>query len=180
MKQCTEHVAAYLLSTFQPPDDGDDGPGMVLVLTRKLGESRSRGSARYGVLIQPGWGDQTDMGWVNLIDARGYEIHWTLQQVASWLIRAVPDGIGQVSIRIDDSTGLGPAWTGQRIAKRTARVQAIDVAALRADAAAKLALADKMADGMAKKDMLRSAAWAMQNAANTVEEIQAAMALPGP
>lgn len=94
--------------------------------------SRARGCALYRVGIAYSW--RADLGVLTLAGTGGDPIEWAFEQVAEWL--TVIMGGWPVLLTMEFQAGrLGLPYTGKRADRQAAYMAALDVAAMRADAA---------------------------------------------
>ena len=142
------------------------------------GVSRARRGARYTADFRLMWRADGEQ-WFNPCTVQGYPVAYTVATMAAWLSKVLPGSHCTVTIRIQDAATMGPAWTDTRLAAVSEKLGKLDAAAIRAGASAKQALADKMADGSAKKDQFINAASAMREAADALDALRAAIAAGG-
>lgn len=120
------------------------------------GVSRARASAKFYPALGIPYSGQVVP--VELVDVKGYPLHWDLKQAASFLARALPGTPHPLTIVITDAEKVPAKWTDARRAAVDTKVQALDPAAIREAAQAKRATVTEWADGERKTAVLDAAA----------------------
>lgn len=134
------------------------------------GVSRARASAKFYPALGIPYSGQVLP--VELVDAKGYPLRWDLRQAASFLARALPGTPHPLTIILTDCEKVPAKWTDARRAAVETKLQAIDPAAIRAQAEDKRATVQDWADGERKTAVLEAAA-RMDQCADAVEAIRA-------
>jgi hypothetical protein len=120
------------------------------------GVSRARASAKFYPALGIPYSGQVVP--VELVDVKGYPLRWDLKQAASFLARALPGTPHPLTIILTDCEKVPAKWTDARRAAVETKVQALDPAAIRAQAADKRATVQDWADGERKTAVIDAAA----------------------
>ena len=138
VKQCTSILMAEIIRVQSVPPSADNWGAVqsvgVTLTEVKDGLSRARGHAKYFVLVSLSWSGEFD-----IVDSLGYPVQWTLEALNTWLTKSLSGVVQGLTVTIADSSKVAARWTDTRIAAANAKVVALDVVAMRADAAAKRA-----------------------------------------
>lgn len=145
----------------------------VNLLALADGVSRARASARFAVSVFMPW-IGGPLGSIQIVDARGYAVGWSLSQVASFLARSLPEKDFSVMVAIDHSAKIPARWTDARLDSLAGKVSALDPAAIRAAAAAKRATVASWVEGERRAAVL-AAADRMDECAGVVDAIRAGL-----
>lgn len=139
------------------------GSGALSVTLEKLPTTRARGSARYSVTMAAdaiGGGES-----VRITDARGYVRGLTLQDVGQWLAKYLSGAAIPVRLTVPDASSLPAHWTAARMQAMDARLDDLDTAAIKAEAASKVRTVASWADSARKADVIQAAAYMNECAA---------------
>jgi hypothetical protein len=130
---------------------------VAVVLSPVAGINRARGVARYTVAVHLSWGPAEWVQGVTMVDSRGYLVEWTMGDLQTWLVSALPGAACRVVVHIDNAATLPKKWTAARVTKAAARIGGV-VSGVLASAAAKVATVTGWAESGRKAAVIEAAA----------------------